>query len=203
MKNISVIILILANLAPLLGVLFFGWSLFAIMFLYWFENVVIGIFNIPKIIIASKQTIKVNDSSKKTVFSSLYNILTIVGLILFFELHYGMFTAIHGVFVFALFYEKLESYTGIIIAITALFISHGYSFYSNYIGKKEYKKRHIFIQLMFQPYKRVVIMHLTIIFGGILSMTLGEPIFALIVLIALKTFIDIIAHKKEHNFINN
>ena len=46
---ITVLFLIAVNLIPLFGVLFFGWSLFSIMFLYWIENGIIGFFNILKI----------------------------------------------------------------------------------------------------------------------------------------------------------
>lgn len=42
----SVYALIFANTVPLIGVLFFEWSLFAIIFLYWMENIVIGFFNL-------------------------------------------------------------------------------------------------------------------------------------------------------------
>ena len=48
---ITVLFLIAVNLIPLFGVLFFGWSLFSIMFLYWIENGIIGFFNILKIVL--------------------------------------------------------------------------------------------------------------------------------------------------------
>jgi len=51
---------------------------------------------------------------------------------------------------------------------------------------------------MFQPYGRVVIMHLTIMAGGFLGMTLGAPVLGLIVLVMLKTVIDILAHLRQH-----
>jgi hypothetical protein len=40
--------LILANLVPLAGVLFWDWDIFNIVVLYWFENVIIGGINILK-----------------------------------------------------------------------------------------------------------------------------------------------------------
>ena len=46
---ITVLFLIAVNLIPLFGVLFFGWSLFSIMFLYWIEKGIIGLFNVFKI----------------------------------------------------------------------------------------------------------------------------------------------------------
>jgi hypothetical protein len=38
----SVWALIAANLVPLGGVLFAGWSAFEVVFLYWLENLIIG-----------------------------------------------------------------------------------------------------------------------------------------------------------------
>ena len=46
----SAIALVGANLLPLLGVLFLGWSTFAIVALYWAENLVVGAINVLKII---------------------------------------------------------------------------------------------------------------------------------------------------------
>jgi hypothetical protein len=57
-KKRSVQILILANLLPLMGVLFFDWSLFAVMYLYWFENVIIGLFNIMRMSRAEGKNIR-------------------------------------------------------------------------------------------------------------------------------------------------
>jgi Family of unknown function (DUF6498) len=52
MLPISVPFLVAVNMWPLYGVLFFGWSLFSIIFLYWIENGIIGFFNIFKIALA-------------------------------------------------------------------------------------------------------------------------------------------------------
>ena len=75
--------------------------------------------------------------------------------------------------------------------------SHGLSFFQNYIGKNEYKQAEI-TGLMYQPYGRVVILQVTIIIGGFLTMLLGSPLIGLLLLIILKVFIDIITHLREH-----
>jgi hypothetical protein len=49
-RHKSALVLIAANLAPLAGVLFAGWDAFDMVFLYWLENVVIGFFNICKML---------------------------------------------------------------------------------------------------------------------------------------------------------
>jgi hypothetical protein len=52
---------------------------------------------------------------------------------------------------------------------------------------------------MLQPYGRVVIMHITVLIGGFLLMLLGSPVIGLILLLFLKTFIDITTHLGQHN----
>ncbi|MFI5292801.1 MAG: DUF6498-containing protein [Candidatus Limnocylindrales bacterium] len=53
----SAIVLLVANLIPLLGVVFFGWSLLTILVLYWVENGIVGFWNVPKIIMAQGSVI--------------------------------------------------------------------------------------------------------------------------------------------------
>src|SRR3712207_5035022 len=48
----SAVLLLAANLIPLVGVVFFGWSLLTILVLYWLENGIVGLWNVPKIILA-------------------------------------------------------------------------------------------------------------------------------------------------------
>ena len=44
---------------------------------------------------------------------------------------------------------------------------------------------------MFAPYRRIVVLHITIIGSGFLFMELGEPIAALLLMVALKTSFDV------------
>lgn len=46
----SAMVLLVANAIPIVGVLFFGWSLMTILVLYWLENGIIGFWNVPKIV---------------------------------------------------------------------------------------------------------------------------------------------------------
>jgi hypothetical protein len=45
-------VLVVANLVPLLGAVLLGWNVGAIVVLYWFESVIVGILNVPKIALA-------------------------------------------------------------------------------------------------------------------------------------------------------
>jgi hypothetical protein len=192
----STYLLILANSIPLFGVIFFGWNLFSILVLYWSENLVIGFYNIFRIMLAEGKSPR-KIPSKNTQGASKFF------LVPFFIVHYGGFTLGHGVFVFALFGSMVLgpnlglNLSGILFGVLGLFISHGFSFFDNFLGKKEYLQ--ISPQSAFiSPYGRIVVMHLTILFGAFLVVIFRAPIMVLVLLIVLKIGLDIGAHQKEH-----
>jgi hypothetical protein len=190
---LSALVLIGANAVPLLGVIFLHWTVYSILLLYWSENVVVGAFNILRMAVAEPRAIAANAS--KLFF------------IPFFTVHYGMFTFVHGMFVLALFGPGGPAMSpaallaavqdaGIGYGVLAIALSHGFSFVHNYLGSGEFKRTSP-SALMAQPYARVVVLHLTILVGGLLAKAAGAPVAALVVLIALKTGIDFRAHLAE------
>ena len=83
------------------------------------------------------------------------------------------------------------------VGATGLAISHGVSFWTNYVGKREY----LTLSpggVMSQPYGRLVVLHVTIIFGGFVSISLGTPIGSLLVLVILKIALDVVFHLRQH-----
>lgn len=195
----SLLALGLANALPIAGVLLLGWKVFPLVLLYWLENVVVGGFNVGKLLLARPQ-------------EPAYSVGKLF-LIPFFIFHFGMFTLLHGVFVFALFgaktlprFDSLAELPAAIRAyhlgwgVLALVVSHGLSFYWNYFQNGEYRRASLPI-LMMQPYARLVVLHLAVLFGGWIVLTLGSPLLALLVLVALKTAADVRAHQAErHRF---
>lgn len=81
--------------------------------------------------------------------------------------------------------------------VLALLISHGISFLANYLGKGEYGALTI-KKLMNQPYKRIVLLHIAIIAGGVPIMIIGSPTPLLCILVLLKVGMDICFHLREH-----
>ena len=51
---------------------------------------------------------------------------------------------------------------------------------------------------MFQPYKRVIIMHFVVIFISFPVILFKESTIAIITLVILKVFFDILGHRVEH-----
>lgn len=188
----SALALIGANIVPLGGVIFFHWNLGDIMVLFWAESAVIGFWNLIKLAIVGKWAV------------------LLVGP--FFAGHFGGFMAGHFLFIYYFFVRGIDAsgpepdvwvalpdlFVPLWPALAALFISHGVSFFTNYIGRREYVGVEVKTQ-MAEPYKRIIVMHLTIIFGGMLTMIFRTPTAALFLLIALKTAADLYAHRKEHS----
>jgi hypothetical protein len=193
----SAVALILANFVPIYGVLFLGWEAFAVILLFWFENLVIGFYNVLKMVFARP------DDIARWVGK--------VFMVPFFAFHYGMFCFVHGIFVVVLFgrgtavsldnpsvgmFVGALSAAGVTWAAIALFLSHGFSFAWNYVKSGEFRRATI-QNLMKQPYARVVVLHVVIIASGFLVLALGMPAVGLVLLVLLKIGVDLNAHLKE------
>ena len=177
-----------ANLFTVFGVLALGWDLGQVMVLFWAENLVIGIYGVAKVIIVERWLAVISAP--------------------FFVGHFGLFTALHFIFVYYLFVAglkgpKLEASVVLALlaplwtAILAIFVSHGVSFCSNFLGRREYLGRKAGNQTI-EPYKRLMLLHFTILLGGWAVIALGQPIYALLLLVVLKIGMDLSAHLKEH-----
>ena len=187
----SSLALIAANLLPLAGVLLFGWDLAAVMVLYWAESAVIGLYTVLKMCVVDK-------------LGALFAVPFFLG-------HFGAFMVVHFAFVYALFihpdgqvprdvgaYDELRTiFLPLWPALAALVVSHGISFFLNFIGNREYVGSST-NALMATPYKRIIVMHLTVILGGWIVLVLGTPAPALLVLVVLKLIVDMRAHRREH-----
>lgn len=182
---LTTLMLVVVNLLPLAGVLFFGWSVYEILLLFWAENLIIGFYTVARFISLYRR-----NGDGRVLF-----------LIPFFCVHYGIFTLVHGIFVLALFrpedHVSGQAAMGMGIPLLALLISHGASYVMNFLGNREYQGM-TGQKVMTAPYRRVVVLHLTIIVGGMLVTALGEPVLALVLLVALKIVIDVITHNSEH-----
>ncbi len=78
----------------------------------------------------------------------------------------------------------------LLLAVVALAISHGVSFWFNYLGRGEYRRTSASAQ-MFAPYGRLAVLHITIIFGGMAIAFTGAPAAAVAILVVLKTAMDL------------
>lgn len=210
----STLVLIAANLVPLLGIIFWQWDAFLLLVLYWMETAVIGFWTITSIAVAPRQT--VGSTARRT--SRLF-------LVLFFVAHSGIFMGVHFLFLWELFagdwsrrvHNPMEFFsvivigTGLWVPLAALFISRGFSFLLMTCGTRVLPAWLSLAPNNDRPgddspfsekrmlggfYSRIIVMHLTILIGGFFAVALGNA-GALMFLVALKIVIDLKLHLKD------
>lgn len=205
--------LLAANVAPLVGVLAFGWNVFDVLAVYWIESGVVGALNVPKILLArgaSDGNVSFSVNGVPVDFStredrSLFGVPVRAENAFtagFFCLHYGIFWVVHGVFVlfglpaFAGAFGSIDV-AGVLVAGATMVVSHGGSFVFNFLGRDEYRAVSPDQQMM-SPYRRVFVLHLTVVFGAFLVTALGGPVLLVLLMVVLKTAFDVVAHLREH-----
>ncbi len=205
-----IILLVISNLVPLFGVIFLHWTAGLIILVYWFENLIIGFFNILKM---NKASGPINWAEANTEEITI-NGKTIepnqskVVLIKFFISNYILFCLLHGIFLAVMIFAGIINIPKFNLAMIlfpaiSLIISHGYSYFANFIGKKEYTQVAPYNQL-FKPYSRVMIFQVVIIFTWFaIGNRIDSSIFAVCLLVGIKILIDVLSHIFEHKSYNN
>lgn len=196
-------LLIAVNLIPVLGVLFLDWEIFPLILLYWLENVMLGVLQVVRIVLAP---VEAGVPRLAAQAGKLF-------LIPFFTVHYGIFCLVHGVFVFVLFAgdgplgrEPDFPTPGVLmremsahhlwIPALALFASHAFSLLRHLAAGEAAVQ--VGPKMMGEVYGRIIVLHVAILFGGFAVMLLGSSLIPLLLLIALKTGIDLKAHQAKH-----
>lgn len=209
--SFSLMALIAANTVPLIGAVFFGWDATLVLALFWIENLIIGAFNLLKMILVA---------GRKKAFEGFFK----SG---FFVIHYGLFCVVHGTLLWdildlgelpetsaftegsfmllELLGEGVSVFVGFLdlfapfiwLGISALALSHLVSFIENFILRGE-----IFdlttSDLMARPYGQIVVMHVGLIAGALAMEKLGSPVWLLVIIVVLKIVIDSAQHKRRH-----
>lgn len=220
--SLPLVMLIAANLVPLVGVFLWDWRIFDVVALYWAENVVVGGMNVLKMALCAPDPrqvpmqVKSADGAPIGSAGSQMAIHHVSKLffIPFFVVHYGIFTFVHGLFVFSLLggnsgiesagpMAGMRSMIAEIVegggkwALLALVVSHGVSFVHHFLIGGEFRRTIAPVQ-MFAPYGRVVVLHVAILAGAFAISALGSPVLLLAILIAGKIGIDIGLHRRSH-----
>ena len=209
-SQLSLYVIIASNLLPIFGILFLGWSMGSVMVLYWFENVIVGLFALLKMAFAQGQTgIGMGKMTRIPSFrisfipASVENTLTkLIGLP-FFCVHFGMFCLVHGFFVAALFLPKnftsgqwMNLLSGLAVPALGMMVSHGIYFVQHYLRSGSYKFASINV-LMVEPYIRILPLHVGLIAAGFFVMTVGSPMVVVVILVLLKTGAEVVAYRNS------
>ncbi len=192
----TALMILLGNAIPVLGVIFWGWDIFSLFVMFWLENIIMGLFMIIRILFYG--------------LSSPWDIPGRVGMGAFFTLHYGMFCLGHGVFVFSLFSPHEFDASGFppdfinalnpedipffFWAMGGMILAESLRYFEDVRTSVPYsqtEKDKKTLSFMAAPYGRMIILHLTLIIGGMITLSLDAPQSAVIVLVVFKTLFDI------------
>jgi hypothetical protein len=168
--QVCMIPLLIANLAPLLGALLFGWGVADVLVAYWLETVVVGVVTLLRILSARGPDRNGKPASLGTSLS----------LAPFFVIHYGLFTFVHGVFVAIIVSTGgdatrlgTDGLLGMLpdtvhvagFALAGLALAHGLDFVKTDLIDGA-RLRTTPAEAMFQPYTRIVVQHVMVMVGG-------------------------------------
>jgi len=195
--------LVCANAVPLVGVVGFGWDLHSLLVVYWLESAVVGVASLAKI----RRAEGTDDPGELPALS--FNdrpVASFVGrpkrrIAAFFAVHYGLFWGVHGAFVLVfpgVFGLEPASPAVVGPAVVGLVAYHAVSYRGNYLDRREYERAGP-VTLMVEPYRRVFVLHLTVVLGACAVAAIGAPVGALAVMVLVKTVLDLRGHWREHD----
>jgi len=199
----AVVLALLINAVPLIGVLYFEWSAINVLVLYWFENFLIAVFTCVRLAVHRRLT-------RKKGYSRLSNRLGIevngkpatMGLIGEYAIAAFGFTLAHGVFVGGIALLVHQRYPDQVMwqlsfdqiwhGVLALAVTLGIelAFDLTHIRGATFAAMRDYAQ---GRLSRVIVLHLAIL-GGMFAMAMTDsPMGILYALIALKTLADLLA----------
>ena len=199
-------ILILSNLVPLAGILFWGWDTFVLLCLYWLETAVIGFWTIARAATMARDP-------GSAAGRSIAGTLALAG---FFTVHAGLFMTVHMLFIYTLFpgpwagriHDARDFISLIVIGkdlwipLLALFVGQGAIFINDAVNRFVFAKVPLTGadtgEIMGGFYKRIVIMHVAIMGGAFIAQAIGTAA-PLIVLVLLKVAIEVRFQMKANN----
>lgn len=188
----SVISLFLSNAVTVIGVLFFGWDVIQILFLYWAEMGVIGFYALFKIVARYRWlAILAVPEFILSYFAFVAGLLVATGAVSGFGGNNSGDFRLSQEF----FSKILNTFTTVRFGIISLFFSHGVSFVVNFINKKEYLNKDF--DIFSKAFERIYLMVGVITVGAFIANKYTTTI-TLILLVLAKTAVDFYSHRKEH-----
>ncbi|MEM6898857.1 MAG: DUF6498-containing protein [Pseudomonadota bacterium] len=181
---------LLINLIPIFAVVFLGWGAAPLVFLYWLENIVMGVVTLARM----------------TASTMKQHPIGLIGMLFygpFFTVHYGLFCMVHGWILAglaggespkatmdfeapeAIFEVALASgaYMPLFIAVIAGWQTAVYVI--DFLWKGQFRNTSLDKEMV-APYGNLVVLHVAIIFGAWAVLAFGENLIGVLALILLR-----------------
>jgi hypothetical protein len=208
----SALILLAANLVPLVGVIAWGWDAFVLLMLYWLETAVIAFWTIVRI-----ATMPASALANLQIESKGNRPASPVGFAAFLTLHAGIFMGVHFLFLWELFagewsrrihgvrafVDQMVIGTGLWLPLLVLFVVRGAFILFDVARPALWRKLRLVEpkpastqalgpgeSMIFGLYIRIFVMQATMIFGAWFALLAGTA-GALAILILVKTALDL------------
>ena len=215
----STLILVAADLFPLVGVAFWHWDAFLLLMLYWMDTAIIAFWTMARIAVTPRERLE-----DLRISSGGQSINSPWAIVAFFVVHAGIFMAAHFLFLWVMFsgawaskihgpgdfVRQIVVESRLWLPLAGLMLSRGVSFLFHVVRPETVQRieRALFrrpVRLAARApagglggeigalYARIVIMQLAVLFGGFLSILLGT-MAPFVILIVLKTLADVAVH---------
>lgn len=225
-RSATLLVLVLANTTPLWAVATGRWGAGDVLVVFWLENLAVGFWTLVRMATTAGadplddktgEVVAALDGARVAVRGAdgrslrVPMLLVRLGLMAFFCFHYGMFTAVHGVFTFLLAHRigTQGSASGYLLVFLVLLASHGVSTAVHWFWRGGRYDIGL-MRAMQQPYGRIVLLHVVILGSAFLIVRDGSDlgqaptvsgataVLPAVALVVLKTLIDAGLHLRAH-----
>jgi hypothetical protein len=185
--------LLWANVPVVVGVAFLGWRMHEVMYLYWLDSMVLGLFTFLRVLRCEPER------PQGTLLPAVMFLLGYAGLLLFFELFMRKFFTPPGV---DKFHSDLEtvlaaifSGRGVFLGFLAMLVSHGAAFVK-YLMAGKFRVRTT-QDVTREAGSRTAVLMAYLTAGGFAVEVLGSPLLSVLLFVAAKVFYDLKRYREE------
>jgi hypothetical protein len=196
--------LIFSNVIVIFFAIVDNLSALEVLWIYWIQSVIIGVFNFVKIISLKEFSTKNFRSGGKELQATK---ATKISTGIFFLFHYGFFHFVYAMFIGGFSEIGKTSTSGSMhnyLWFTSLvfFVSYLIEYIQSFRNPPEEIPN--LGAVMFAPYLRIIPMHITIVLGGFIGMigsllNVGINFSIIILFVGIKTFVDLLTHAVDFN----
>jgi hypothetical protein len=196
--------LIFSNVIVIFFAIVDNLSALEVLWIYWIQSVIIGVFNFVKIISLKEFSTKNFRSSGKELQATK---ATKISTGIFFLFHYGFFHVVYAMFIGGFSEIGKTSTSGSM---------HNYLWFTSLVFFVSYLIEYIqslrnppeeipnLGAVMFAPYLRIIPMHITIVLGGFIGIigsffNVDINYSIILLFVSIKTFVDLLTHSVDFN----
>jgi len=185
----TAVMLIAANLYPVINLLVKGEPVGSLLVVYWIQLMIIGFWNAVKLVVIARWKALLFVPIFIAMYMSIINMFGIVAGALLDDQMRG--TVWHENFSLWKFW----------VPAAVFFVNHGLSFWLNFVNGREFETIDWETQLG-KPFLRAIPMWIAALTGGILGGFLNSAAWALLLVLPVKLSLDVFGHFAEHGMLS-